>query len=116
MSIPHKSLAIAALLTVNLSACVVAPARYPAAYQGVPVSQGETIIYGAAPPPMQMEVVPPLPFAGALWIGGYWGWEGGRHRWMPGHYTRPVPGQRYVPHQWEQQGGRWGLRGGYWAR
>lgn len=113
----------AALLTLGLSACVVAPVGYrhaPAAgYPAYPTYSEpptETIIYGAAPPPLQAEVVPALPFAGAVWIAGFWGWEGGRHRWVPGHYARPMPGQRYVPHRWEPTNGRWALRGGFWAR
>src|SRR5436305_1226834 len=38
-----------------------------------------------APPPMLVEPVPPLPYFGAVWVGGYWTWEGdwvwARGRW-----------------------------------
>lgn len=117
-----RTTTLASLLTASLSACVVAPAGYPTApapYPGYPVygqPQTETIIYGAAPPPLRVEVAPPVPFAGAVWIGGHWGWEGGRHRWVPGRYVQPVPGHRYVPHHWEQRNNRWSLRGGIWVR
>lgn len=118
-----KTIAATTLLAVNLSACVVAPAGYrtaPApyqtyqtyptypsnqayptypAYQTYGQPQNETITYGPAPPPMRVEVVPALPFAGAIWIAGFWAWEGGRHHWVPGRYAPPVQGRRYERHR-----------------
>jgi hypothetical protein len=95
-----------------LSACVVAPygphrgAVYGEVY-GPPVM--------LAPPPPQVEILPPLPFAGAIWLGGYWGWYGGRHQGMPGRWERPRPGYRWEPHRWEPTaGGGWHQRGGEW--
>jgi hypothetical protein len=67
-----------------------------------------------APPPPQVEVIPAVPFSGALWIGGYWGWSSGRHTWIQGRWERPRPGYRWEPHRWEPQGGQWHLRGGGW--
>ena len=58
-----------------------------------------------------------MPFIGAIWIGGYWNWSGGRHVWTPGHYERPHPGYRWAPHRWEPgPRGGWYLRGGGWIR
>ena len=67
-------------------------------------------------PPPYVEVVPVIPFAGAIWVGGYWGWAGGRHQWVPGRWDRPRAGYNYRPHAWVQDGGRWHLRGGAWVR
>ncbi len=112
-------LAGAALL---LAGCVVVPA-HRAYGPGPGYGGGYGGDYGAvidAPPPAPYyEAQPVMPFPGALWIGGYWGWAGGRHNWVPGYWERPRPGYRYEPHRWEPHsggGGRWHLRLGGWVR
>ncbi len=111
-------LLIGAVLGLSLlPGCVVVPAHRgyaPQAYDG-----GEVPIEVAPmpPPPPYAEVVPIVPFAGALWITGYWGWSGGRHAWVGGHYERARPGYGWVPHRWVQGGGgQWHLHGGGWVR
>ena len=122
-------LLIVPLSAVLLSACVVAP--YPArrvvyaqpvpAYsqpgysQPVPVD-GDYVVVDMAPPAPYVEVVPLIPFAGAFWIGGYWGWNGGRHHWVAGRWEQPRPGYGWRPQVWAQQGGRWHLHSGGWVR
>ena len=105
-----------------LSACVVAPYPQRVVY-GQPVPAGQpvpydssTIVVDVAPPAPYVEIVPAIPFPGALWIGGYWGWNGGRHQWVPGRWDHPRPGYQWRPHAWVNQGGRWHLHGGGWAR
>ncbi len=121
-----------ALAALALTGCVIAPARPYTIVQPVPQAQPQIVyntypvyeqpppggvVYGnLPPPPTQVEVVPAVPFVGAVFISGYWGWNGGRHYWVPGHYTRPVAGHRFAPHRWEPVGGRWVLRGGFWVR
>ena len=121
-----KVAATAAIASLALSACVVAP--YPQrvyAPQPVPVGPGPGPYYGGAPdevvvdvapPAPYVEVVPVIPYAGAIWIGGYWGWHGGRHNWVPGRWEAPRPGYSWRAHAWVNQGGRWHLRGGGWVR
>lgn len=97
-------------VALSLSACVVTP--YPTGQD----------IYGNAvvtmpPPAPYAEVVPAMPYAGAIWINGYWGWQQGRHHWVPGRYERARPGYRWEPHRWQQAPrGGWHQRGGRWAR
>ena len=121
----HAARALIVLFCVaSLSACVVAPYRaYGGSYGQLvpPVNQGgvydqPSIVVDIAPPAPYFEVIPVLPFPGALWIGGYWGWQGGRHYWVPGRYERARPGYGWNAHSWVQQGGRWHLRGGGWVR
>jgi WXXGXW repeat (2 copies) len=119
----------------SLSACVVAPYRgyggygdygggrgygQPVPQVGQPQSGGPyeqaPIVVDVAPPAPYVEVIPVLPFLGALWIAGYWGWHGGRHHWVPGRYERPRPGYGWNAHGWVNQGGRWHLHGGGWVR
>ena len=124
---PKLNLVIAAALSaLALSACVVAPypgrvvyaQPVPAYGQPVPAVSYEqpVVVVDIAPPAPYVEVVPAIPFAGAIWIGGYWGWHGNRHQWVPGRWDRPRPGYDYRPHAWVQQGGRWQLHGGGWVR
>ena len=117
-----KLVAVAGVSAAALSACVVAPYPQRVYTQPVPVAaapapgyEGDVIV-DVAPPPPQVEVVPAIPYAGAIWIGGYWGWRGGRHYWVPGRWEAPRPGYQYRPHAWVQQGGHWHLRAGGWVR
>jgi hypothetical protein len=119
-----SAIAAAVLAGATLSACIIAPARpqpQPVVYNTYPVyaqpAPAQEVVYvNVAPPPVQVEVIPLLPFVGAVWVHGFWGWNSGRHQWRPGHYVRPVVGHRFVPHRWENSGGRWAQRGGHWAR
>jgi hypothetical protein len=117
---PYPRLLIVSLSAVLLSACIVAPYPRRVAY-GEPVpadsyEQQGAVIVDIAPPAPYVEVVPVIPYVGAFWIGGYWGWQGNRHQWVPGRWDRPRPGYNYRPHAWVQQGGRWHLQGGGWVR
>ena len=108
------TLALAMASSALLSACVVVPAHrgyYDGGYAAAPV-----VVVDVPPPAPYVEVVPVMPYPGAVWIGGYWGWSGGRHQWVNGFYDRPRPGYRYEPHRWESSGGRWHLRVGGWVR
>ena len=110
---PKLKLVLVALSALALSACVVAPyPRYAVADQGY--YEGPAV--DVAPPAPYVEVVPLIPFPGAIWIGGYWGWNGGRHQWVPGRWDRPRVGYSWRPHAWLQIGGQWRLRGGGWVR
>lgn len=104
---------LALLTSALLSACVVVPA-HRGGYRGGYAEPAVVVI--DTPPPPYAEVVPVMPYPGAVWVGGYWGWQGGRHQWVPGYYDRPRPGYRYEPHRWDNRGGRWHLRVGGWLR
>lgn len=114
-----KKLLVLLLPTALLSACVVAPYPRRVAYAApVPIAAPvESNVYVDLPPPAPyVEVIPSPPFAGGLWIGGYWGWYGGRHQWVPGRWEHARPGYQWHPHAWVQDGGRWHLQGGGWVR
>lgn len=71
--------------------------------------------YVDAPPPApQQEVVGVAPYPEAVYINGYWGWEGGRHVWHRGAWQRNRPGYVYQPHRWEQRGNRYVMHRGGW--
>ena len=41
------------------------------------IAQAQVVV--VPPPPPRVEVVPPLPYPGAVWSPGYWTWRGRRH-------------------------------------
>lgn len=114
----HPRLLILPLTAVLLSACIVAPYPRHAVYAepmpvGAPVP---LVVVDVAPPAPYVQVVPAIPYAGAIWIGGYWGWNEGRHQWVTGRWEQGRPGYRWHSHGWVNQGGRWHLHGGGWVR
>jgi hypothetical protein len=71
-----------------------APAPAVSVYVEPPVVQPAPIVVGWAPPPMLVEVPPPSPFFGGVWVGGYWVWQG-NWVWAHGHWMEP-PRADYV--------------------
>ncbi len=108
---PKLKVVLVALSALATSACVVAP--YPRYAVAEPAYEGPAVY--VAPPAPYVEVIPVIPFPGAIWIGGYWGWSGGRHQWVPGRWDRPRVGYAWRPHAWLHIGGQWRLRGGGWV-
>src|SRR5262245_16508556 len=68
------------------------------------------------PPPPRVEVIPPRPYHGAVWVEGTWGWRHGRHRWSRGHYVHGRPGHVWAPRVWVHGGHGWHSRHGHWHR
>ena len=71
-----------------------APEPAVSVYVEPPVVQPAPIVVGWAPPPLLVEVPPPSPFLGAVWVGGYWVWQG-NWVWAHGHWMGP-PRADYV--------------------
>lgn len=110
-------LLIVPLTAALLSACVVAPyPERPVVYTQPVPAYGDGVVTDVAPPAPYVEVVPAIPYAGAIWISGYWGWRAGRYQWEPGRWEHPRPGYAWRPHAWVRQDGRWHLHGGAWVR
>lgn len=59
------------------------------------------------PPPAYTEVVPASPAANAVWVPGYWVYDGRAYSWVAGTWEIPPPGAHaYVGGHWENQGDR----------
>ncbi len=93
---------------ILLAGCVVAPVGPYYGYDGEVVQ--------VPPPAPQAEYYGAPPVVGQVWIGGFWGWRGGRHVWIGGRWDSPRPGHHWVPHAWVRQGSGWRQRPGYWER
>jgi hypothetical protein len=81
-----------------------------------PVSPaGAQVDVDAGPPAPLVDVVPPAPAIGFVWIEGAWAWNGGRWVWESGRWERPpYPGAVWVPHRYVYQNGKHVfIRGGW---
>ncbi len=58
------------------------------------------------PPPAPAETIPAPPAPSALWIPGYWTYDGRGYAWTTGHWEIPPPNATtYVASHWESRGG-----------
>jgi hypothetical protein len=73
-------------------------------------------VVALAPPAVRVEVIPRAPEPHVFWVGGYWGWYGGRHVWMGGHWERERPGWGYERAHWMHEGRGWRFAPGHWHR
>ncbi len=69
------------------------------------------------PPPPREEVIVARPYPEAVWIPGYYRWDG-RHRdyvWVEGRWGRPPhPHDEWVPGRWEKRHDEWVYYRGRW--
>ncbi|HEY8050695.1 MAG TPA: hypothetical protein VIE63_16100, partial [Ramlibacter sp.] len=81
-----ESKAIASLSLAGALLALGGCAVYP--YPGDPYygGGGPEVVAPYGPPPLVAETYGVAPYPGALWIGGYWGWQGGRHVWTQGRW------------------------------
>jgi hypothetical protein len=84
-------------------------------YVEPPIDQPPPIAVGWAPPPMLVESPPPAPFAGAVWVGGYWVWQG-TWVWAHGHWMGPPrPNYMWVHPYYEHRDGVVIFVTGHWS-
>jgi hypothetical protein len=80
--------------------------------RGYRVSHSQAV---PTPPPTPQENVPPQPAPNAVWIAGYWVYDGRSFSWTSGRWEVPPPFARtYVPAHSEVRGGQTVLVPGYW--
>jgi hypothetical protein len=94
---------------------LAAPPQPTVVYEPPP-EPAQPIEVESAPPAPIVEVRPATPFAGAVWLPGYWHWNGNRHVWLAGRWSAPRAGFRWEPAHWEGHG-RWHrFVPGHWVR
>ncbi|HEY2743734.1 MAG TPA: hypothetical protein VGL86_03895 [Polyangia bacterium] len=75
-------------------------------------ARARPVTIAVAPPPPVDEVPPPQPYAGSVWMAGYWDWRAdlGKHVWIAGHWAMPPrAGVVYMPPSWHPS-----VHGGYY--
>jgi hypothetical protein len=72
--------------------------------------------YVSTPPPAaRVEVLPVIPFAGAVWVGGHYEHRHRGYVWLPGRYVKPPHrGAHWVPGHWQNHRRGWRWHKGYW--
>jgi outer membrane protein with glycine zipper/YXWGXW repeat-containing protein len=74
--------------------------------------------YAPPPPPAQppvVDVVTPSPAPNALWVPGYWSYDGRAYSWIVGHWEMPPPNvHAYVVAHWERQPQGYAFIPSYW--
>ena len=89
------------------------PSSAPASYDG---EYEETEEAPPLPPPAPVEVIPPAPSPGHVWIEGHFGWHAHAYTWERGHYEqRPRDRASWVPAHWERRGHRRVWVNGHWG-
>ncbi|HND60274.1 MAG TPA: YMGG-like glycine zipper-containing protein [Opitutaceae bacterium] len=82
----------------------------PYGYQRTMVTQGSP----PQPAPIA-ETAPPAPSANAVWIPGYWDYNGAGYTWTAGRWEiPPANAQTYVSAHWENHGGTFFFIRGAW--
>lgn len=76
----------------------------------------QPVVVQVAPPAPRVEVRPAMPFAGAVWIPGYWQWNGVRHVWVAGRWSAPRAGWHWQPNHWRHTPRGWIWVPGHWRR
>ena len=91
------------------------PRAVVSVYVEPPISEPAPIAVGWAPPPLLVESPPPPPFDGAVWVGGYWVWQGD-WVWAHGHWVGPPrPSYVWVHPYYENRDGVVLFITGHWA-
>ena len=57
---------------------------------------------------------PVAPYAGAVWIDGEWGYNGGRYVYTRGYWARPRANRVYVRGSWAHGPRGYAWHRGYW--
>jgi hypothetical protein len=97
----------AVALALGLAGC---RGYYYAEYEYPPPPEGTMVV--EAPPAPLVEVVPVMPYEGAVWVAGYWHWAGHRYSWVRGRWMRPPrAGLYWYPGGYVRRG-----RGYVWVR
>lgn len=83
----------AAIGCASLVGCVVNTADPPPRTTGIVVNH-------PPPAPEREPPPPPSPNAAAVWVPGYWHWNGLQYSWIGGHWEQHAPqgAQWHAPH------------------
>ena len=80
-----RLLLLTSLLLCQGAACA---SSLPVPRTGTPNDQNREYVDVPYPPPAaRVEIVPPCPERGAVWVDGEWSWKGKRWAWEPGGWV-----------------------------
>ncbi|KPL10694.1 hypothetical protein AMJ71_02350 [candidate division TA06 bacterium SM1_40] len=103
---------LAAALVLVTDGCAPRPARMVVVTQ--PSTSVEVVYVQKAPPGPRAEVKPPRPTRKAVWVPGYWRWDGNSYVWVQGHWEKKPRGSAWVPGHWDKKPRGWVWVPGHW--
>ncbi|MCX5741051.1 MAG: hypothetical protein NT062_00975, partial [Proteobacteria bacterium] len=81
------------------------------------IASSQTTTAPSDPPPPQAEVAPLAPIRTAVWIAGFWQWDGTTWVWFSGSWQlAPAPRSTWTPPEWRPHGAVRILIPGRWVR
>jgi hypothetical protein len=108
--------AVAGMSLAGLNGSIVREEPAPVVVSPAPPPPGGDVVVQDAPPPDQVEVIPPAPDPTFVWVGGFWGWGGGRYYWHRGYWNRPPYGHRvWVRDHWNRGPRGYVMVRGHWG-
>lgn len=100
------------MLSGIIAAVVLASCAYPSPVHS-PVDN-PTALSEVTPPLPLPEMTDDTPWPGAIWLAGYWDWDGVRYIWNPGRWASASEGWRWSPGHWESTDRGWRFVGARW--
>ena len=76
---------------------------------------GTTVYVKVSPPDPKVEKKPDPPNNNAVWIGGYWNWDGGKYVWIGGYWEKNPQGT-WVAGHWKNTKRGYVWVPGHWKR
>lgn len=103
----HAAMLAVLALTAFAGSSLIAPSAEARVFVGIHAP--------VAPPPPHREYRPGRPYAGAVWIPGYWRWAHRRHVWVGGYWAKPPRHyHNWVPGHWRSTPRGWIWIDGHW--
>jgi hypothetical protein len=106
------------LMLAGVAGCLVVAGAARASVSVIiepPLSQPAAVAIAWAPPPMLIDPPPPVPFVGAVWIGGYWTWDDD-WAWATGRWVAPPePGWVWTVPYYDHRDDEVVFVDGFWA-
>ena len=66
------------------------------------------------PPKVRTENPPPRPYESAIWVSGFWKWNGKKYVWVDGYWETKPQGKEWIPGRWENTRNGWLWKPGHW--
>lgn len=74
----------------------------------------DVVYVQSAPPPLKVEVRPARPGRKAMWIPGYWRWQGKKYVWVAGYWDKKPRGKGWAAGHWDKRARGWVWVPGHW--
>ncbi len=77
-------------------------------------SGGPVVYVKKAPPKAVAEKPSQQPNSSAIWVSGFWKWNGKKYIWVNGYWDTNPQGKEWVSGRWQKTPNGWLWKSGYW--